>query len=96
VAAVKIEGKNIGVMEDLKLQFKGYAMPTAPSLLYERQNSSSVKKRAASPASPASPPPFTNPSNSKKVDYSIIIAAFIERSKSTSRLTPMATAAKRQ
>lgn len=80
-------------MEDLKLQFKGYAMPTAPSLLYERQNSSSVKKRAASPASP---PPFTNPSNSKKVDYSIIIAAFIERSKSTSRLTPMATAAKRQ
>ena len=94
MAAVKIEGKNIEAMEDLRLQFKQYAIPTAPSLLYERQNSpSSVKKRAASPASPA---PLINSSSSKKVDYSIIIAAFIERSKSTSRLTPMATAAKRQ
>jgi len=72
-------------MDDLRLQFKDFAIPTAPSLLYERQNSPSVKKKGSSPIP-----------NSKVVGYSINIAAFIERSKSTSRLTPVATASKRQ
>lgn len=74
-------------MDDLRLQFKDFAIPTAPSLLYERQNSPSVKKKGSSP---------TPTSNSKVVGYSINIAAFIERSKSTSRLTPVATVSKRQ
>ena len=68
-------------MEDLKSQFKDFVIPTAPSLLYERQNSPPIKKKSSS---------------SKMVGFSINIAAFIERSKSTTRLTPVATAAKRR
>jgi hypothetical protein len=67
-------------MEDLKSQFKDFVIPSAPSLLYERQNSPPTKKK----------------SSSKLVGFSINIAAFVERSKSTTRLTPVATASKRR
>jgi hypothetical protein len=70
-------------MEDLKSQFKEFVIPTAPSLLYERQYSPDSGKKKKS-------------SSSKLNTLTINIAAFIERSKLTYHLTPVATATKRR
>jgi hypothetical protein len=67
-------------MEDLKSQFKDFVIPTAPSLLYEYQNSPQIKKKSSS---------------SKLTILPINITAFIERAKSTSRITPISTVRRR-
>ena len=70
-------------MEDLKLQFRDFVIPSAPSLLYEQQSSPprDLKRKASS---------------IKMGGFTINLSAFIERSKTTSRISPAASVTRRR
>lgn len=70
-------------MDDVKCQFKDFVIPSAPSLLYEQQESPSKDLKRKS-------------STIKIGGFSISISSFIERSRSTTRISPASSVARRR
>jgi hypothetical protein len=63
-------------MDDIRAQFKDFIMPTAPSILYEKQHiTTGISKK-------------TNSNATKGSSIAVNITAFMERTASTIRVTP--------